>query len=1128
MAKKRPKSAQEKEGNISSVTRGRVRETSNGIVKRSSRFSPKTIASQSMKRSSKSTLELTKDLSQKSKQNLEDPNREATKRPTRNVKKRNLSANESSFSTSKKKPKLESSQVQNGEAVEPATETNRAFSLKTNAKKRGPSKGSHVKKKTEEDLVPESDSSGQIIKEEGEENISTEVEPESHLKPAREITPQNPQGSPRKDKHVKKKLELDLVQSSKEHCGIKQEREGSSSDESSDDEGVAWEDVDEAHAAEHVLEAVHKGNREVSTSHQHQSPSKKNVEISITMPGTKRKKKGWDQEEIMKCVKRAINRFRKETVINVHKVHLLTLVGHGIFRNNVCNDPLLQAYFLSHMPSDLLSGNKKKWDVAKLTSFLQWFQNKFTNIEEVRKEENEGDKKIAIVGNLSEVLVAILRALGLLVRLVYSLQPISLKANVEQKPSQKNTCRKKKTPIKVCKPDESTSEEVSSTPAHPKKRKIGGHKNVKEEGKTEMKKKTENNSTLKMDGKSKNGTKTVKTPVGKSVNSSTEKNSCSKQKESKKGDESVEKKNKELGKVKRSSKIPKGKMGCSSESANASNDDGIGKKNGKKSKRPLRKRKKIDYSLCDEENETDEAERWSGLSSSSESEECEETSSGRENLNNRGKTALGGSQMSTESDSKTPTGSVTPSFIDLLDDDSDFEVTSKPLVRKLPPAKSAPGKRKPIKIVSSDESSDSVQCVGDLHGLKDSNWWAEVYIPVEKKWICVHLESSSINHPELCEEQATQPLSYVISFDNKNCIKDVTNRYASSWMSKTRKLRIDSDWWEDTLLPYKSKNKKMDEMEDSHLEDKLLEKPLPKSITEFKNHPLYVLKRHLLKFEGIYPETAAILGYCRGEAIYSRDCVHLLHTREKWLNEALVVKQGEKPYKVVKGRPKRNQPIHERDSVTIDLFGRWQTERYKPPPAKDGKVPRNEYGNVELFLPCMLPPGTKHIQINGIQRVAKKLGIDCAQAVVGFDFHCGFSHPVIDGVVVCKEFEQVLLDAWREEEEQAEKRKAEKREKRMLANWKLLTRSLLIRERLKKRYDTAEEPNLAETSKNDEDDTVTDTSVSWPLNRQAGKTSVASDGHCHVFPKSGHKQDSVTGEWTKSCSCGLTLPFEKM
>lgn len=24
----------------------------------------------------------------------------------------------------------------------------------------------------------------------------------------------------------------------------------------------------------------------------------------------------------------------------------------------------------------------------------------------------------------------------------------------------------------------------------------------------------------------------------------------------------------------------------------------------------------------------------------------------------------------------------------------------------------------------------------------------------------------------------------------------------------------------------------------------------------------------------IYPETAAILGYCRGEAVYSRECLH--------------------------------------------------------------------------------------------------------------------------------------------------------------------------------------------------------------------------------------------------------------
>jgi len=49
----------------------------------------------------------------------------------------------------------------------------------------------------------------------------------------------------------------------------------------------------------------------------------------------------------------------------------------------------------------------------------------------------------------------------------------------------------------------------------------------------------------------------------------------------------------------------------------------------------------------------------------------------------------------------------------------------------------------------------------------------------------------------------------------------------------------------------------------------------------------------------------------------------------------------------------------------LEVFGRWQTEIYVPPPAVDGKVPRNEYGNVELFKPWMLPKGTVHIPIVG-------------------------------------------------------------------------------------------------------------------------------------------------------------------
>jgi xeroderma pigmentosum group C-complementing protein len=32
--------------------------------------------------------------------------------------------------------------------------------------------------------------------------------------------------------------------------------------------------------------------------------------------------------------------------------------------------------------------------------------------------------------------------------------------------------------------------------------------------------------------------------------------------------------------------------------------------------------------------------------------------------------------------------------------------------------------------------------------------------------------------------------------------------------------------------------------------------------------------------------------------------------------------------------------------------------------------------------------------------------------VIGFDYHCGGSHPVLDGFVVCEEYKDTLLDAW--------------------------------------------------------------------------------------------------------------------
>uniref|UniRef100_A0A182SZF6 Rad4 beta-hairpin domain-containing protein n=1 Tax=Anopheles maculatus TaxID=74869 RepID=A0A182SZF6_9DIPT len=139
-------------------------------------------------------------------------------------------------------------------------------------------------------------------------------------------------------------------------------------------------------------------------------------------------------------------------------------------------------------------------------------------------------------------------------------------------------------------------------------------------------------------------------------------------------------------------------------------------------------------------------------------------------------------------------------------------------------------------------------------------------------------------------------------------------------------------------------------------------------------------------------------------------------------------------------------------SQPLELFGHWQTEEYEPPTAENGIVPRNAYGNVELFKPCMLPKKTVHLQLPALNRVCKKLRIDCAQAVTGFDFHGGSSHPVYDGFVVCEEFRDVVVDAWHQEQQAEEQRAREKYEKRVYGNWKKLIKGLLIRRKLQHKY----------------------------------------------------------------------------
>uniref|UniRef100_A0A1A8IGJ1 Xeroderma pigmentosum, complementation group C n=2 Tax=Nothobranchius kuhntae TaxID=321403 RepID=A0A1A8IGJ1_NOTKU len=191
-----------------------------------------------------------------------------------------------------------------------------------------------------------------------------------------------------------------------------------------------------------------------------------------------------------------------------------------------------------------------------------------------------------------------------------------------------------------------------------------------------------------------------------------------------------------------------------------------------------------------------------------------------------------------------------------------------------------------------------------------------------------------------------------------------------------------------------------------------------------------------------------------------------------------------------------------KEEKDLPLFGEWQTEEYQPPIAVDGKIPRNEYGNVYLFKACMIPVGCVHVRLPNLHRVARKLGLDAAPAVTGFDYHGGYSHAVTDGYIVCEEDEEVLRAAWVEEQEIQKQKEKEKKEKRAFGNWTLLVKGLLIRERLKQRYNkssglgSASHAGDAGGFSSDEEveaegdasksKTASETlAMSWPQNRQA-------------------------------------------
>ena len=262
------------------------------------------------------------------------------------------------------------------------------------------------------------------------------------------------------------------------------------------------------------------------------------------------------------------------------------------------------------------------------------------------------------------------------------------------------------------------------------------------------------------------------------------------------------------------------------------------------------------------------------------------------------------------------------------------------------------------------------------------------------------------------EDKFVLPQGYIVSITPNLAVLDSTPKYIEKWSEIHRKARmLNHEFW-DSFIADQPKHWLTLQEHSKIMKKIMVARGFPKSLGGFKHNLVFALEKDNLKIEALYPKDAPILGTFKNHNVYSRDNVMALKQIIVIKKEGRALKEGEIPYKIVKQKIIYDRWPGDDRWKDLPLYGDWQTEWYKAPTAENGVVPRNEFGNVELFKPWMLPKNSVHVDLPGSYALARRLKIDAAHAVTGFEFPRCRAVPVMSGVVVCQEHAETLKNAW--------------------------------------------------------------------------------------------------------------------
>jgi xeroderma pigmentosum group C-complementing protein len=350
----------------------------------------------------------------------------------------------------------------------------------------------------------------------------------------------------------------------------------------------------------------------------------------------------------------------------------------------------------------------------------------------------------------------------------------------------------------------------------------------------------------------------------------------------------------------------------------------------------------------------------------------------------------------------------------------------------------------------------------DFHPPRHPVFWVEVFDAAYQKWLSIDpMVSGSIGKLQVFEPALNDfenIMSYVIAFEESGVARDVTRRYTKMYIAKTRKVRVEitdnGDRWMNRIMRIFKRTRPMDrdQIEDSQLLQKEISEGMPKRIEDFKGHPIYVLERHLRRDEVLQPRQEAgkvntgTKNFPKMEPVFRRSNVCIVRSADKWFRLGRQIRIGEQPLKRVK--QKRQHQSEEEEEQLIGLYAGYQTELYIPKPVRNGSVPKNHFGNIDIYVASMIPENGIHVKSKHGRQAAQILGINFAEAVTGFKFSGRHGTAVTTGVVVASDYKDAMIAvlhglAYSRQQEIAEKRRLDG-----LALWRRFKLGLDIKERV--------------------------------------------------------------------------------